>query len=110
MATNADLSPDEKRFLVSLVEEGIELWLPTVYTRGLHGETGVEIRYKGRVGGILNGDVIAFKLEGKKLVHSMPFSDDRTAVRIGLSDLGKLRAEELKAEGIKPLSLPPTLS
>ena len=56
MATNADLSPDEKRFLVSLLE-GIELRLNQV---------------SGYMEGVPNGEQIMLDLRAKGLVAPFP--------------------------------------
>ncbi len=89
------LSLEEEQFVVSLLE-GIELGLEQV---------------SGRVEGVPNGEKVTLDLQRKGLVQRFPpHHHPQAAVKIFLTYEGKRRAEALKAEGVRPLSLPPTPS
>jgi hypothetical protein len=95
MATNAYLSPDEKRFLVSLLE-GIKLRLNQV---------------SGYMEGVPNGETITRRLQDLgQVLRFPPVTDIDAAVEIVLSYEGKRRAEELRAEGVEAFTRPPTQS
>jgi hypothetical protein len=97
MATSADLSLDEKRFLVSLLEAELLLY-----------------QVSGYMEGVPNGEKIMLDLRANGLVApSPPYADIHAPVRIGITYLsheGRLLAEELRAEGVEPFTPPPTHS